>query len=318
MSRSSRSSSSTGWRASRPLRAAPRGECIAAAPPAERDSGFFAVFDGHNGAFSSNFLAERAAECLLATPSWASGDRAPEVLEAALGETCAALELRLEAEPRMARPAPPAKKSVDNSGSTGVMALVCGASVAVGNVGDSAAVLFSYESGGDVAAQMLTEEHKPNLPGESARIAAAGGEVVVATKVMPGGEEKAFHRVRARPGDADDMAVSRAFGDFSYKRNDALPKEEQVVCATPQLLSFERAASGRQMLLLACDGVWDVMSDADAAAFLRDYVEGHARAAGARVLADACDALVRECLRRGSEDNMTALLVSLGEEPWAA
>jgi serine/threonine protein phosphatase PrpC len=64
--------------------------------------------------------------------------------------------------------------------------------------------------------------------------------------------------------------------------------------------------------ILACDGVWDVISNEEAAACVR------ASRAGGAAPADAAAALIRECLERGSSDNMTAIVAILADEGAAA
>lgn len=60
-----------------------------------------------------------------------------------------------------------------------------------------------------------------------------------------------------------DLAVARAFGDFTYKQREDLPPEAQEVSCEPEIRIRERKETDR-MLVLACDGVWDVWRDLDA------------------------------------------------------
>lgn len=53
---------------------------------------------------------------------------------------------------------------------------------------------------------------------------------------------------------------SRALGDFQYK-DEALPPEECKVTAAPDTKSILRIPSEDEFLIVACDGIWDVMSD---------------------------------------------------------
>lgn len=73
------------------------------------------------------------------------------------------------------------------------------------NVGDSRAVA---SINGDV--QPLSEDHKPHLFGEYTRITNAGGWVDC-------------NRVNG------NLALSRALGDFIFKRNNKVGPEEQIV-----------------------------------------------------------------------------------------
>ena len=62
--------------------------------------------------------------------------------------------------------------------------------------------------------QNLSYDHKPNNELEAKRIVAAGGWVE-------------FNRVNG------NLALSRALGDFVFKKNDAKRAEEQIVTAYP-------------------------------------------------------------------------------------
>lgn len=53
---------------------------------------------------------------------------------------------------------------------------------------------------------------------------------------------------------------SRALGDFQYKADDR-PPEECKVTAAPEVHSIARSSEEDEFLVLACDGIWDVMSD---------------------------------------------------------
>lgn len=115
-------------------------------------------------------------------------------------------------------------------GTTSVIAVIEGTTLTVANVGDSRCVLCR---GG--AAQRLSVDHKPDLPNETAYIQSKGGIV--------------------RDGRVGGMlAVSRALGDGFLG---------DAVNATPSVCRVELSA-GDSFLILACDGVWDVLSDQEA------------------------------------------------------
>lgn len=84
-------------------------------------------------------------------------------------------------------------------------------------------------------------------------------------------------------------------------------------------------------LILACDGIWDVLSDQDAVDLAMEHwqkpKDGASRRAGRAgagdrlpVLADACGgpfsagaaAIVRKAFKKGSEDNLTAMVIEFG------
>ena len=56
------------------------------------------------------------------------------------------------------------------------------------------------------------------------------------------------------------LAVSRALGDFDYKAQSKLPAIQQLVSPEPDVDIIERCQED-QFVLLACDGVWDVLEN---------------------------------------------------------
>ena len=62
--------------------------------------------------------------------------------------------------------------------------------------------------------------------------------------------------------------MSRALGDFAYKRRDDLPPEAQRVTCFPDIRIVDRTPQD-DTLILACDGLWDVMSSEEAIEAIR-------------------------------------------------
>jgi serine/threonine protein phosphatase PrpC len=136
-------------------------------------------------------------------------------------------------------------------------------------------------------------DHKPYHPTEKARIEAAGGRVCGGKKARVDGH----------------LAVSRGLGDFDYKDNSARPESEQKISCMPDIYDISGVPSGA-LLILGCDGVWDVMSSEKAASFVRARLQKDPEVD----LGDVAAALVRACLRkRGCRDNVTVLLVELAD-----
>lgn len=59
------------------------------------------------------------------------------------------------------------------------------------------------------------------------------------------------------------LAVSRALGDYEYKNAEGRGPCEQVVSPEPEIFVRDRDDSLDEFLVLACDGIWDVMSNDD-------------------------------------------------------
>jgi protein phosphatase 1B len=118
-----------------------------------------------------------------------------------------------------------------------VCAFISPKNIYIANCGDSRAVLC--RSGNPV---FSTRDHKPGLSGEKERIQKAGGCVVI-------------QRVNGL------LAVSRALGDYEYKKVEGRGPCEQLVSPEPEIFVRERDDEQDEFLVLACDGIWDVMNN---------------------------------------------------------
>ena len=170
--------------------------------PGEPTFSFFGVFDGHGGKYISDSAARDLLQRILSTEEWKSGARDVETIKSALRSGFIKLDEELKASEEVVT-------RDDHSGSTAVTALVTPTHVFVANCGDSRSIMVS-----DGAAIEMSHDHKPYLEAETKRIEEAGGTV-------------AMKRVNG------DLAVSRALGDFVYKRSNNLPPEKQQVSCEP-------------------------------------------------------------------------------------
>mmetsp|Transcript_19471 Transcript_19471/g.35307 ORF Transcript_19471/g.35307 Transcript_19471/m.35307 type:complete len:345 (+) Transcript_19471:50-1084(+) len=138
-----------------------------------------------------------------------------------------------------------------------------------------------------------TMDHKPHNPVERARIEAAGGHVET-SKGKP-------HRIDG------NLAVSRGLGDFAFKSNRRLSPAAQKVSCAPDVYNIHGLHPG-SFVLLACDGLWDVMSTEDAARMVLSKTLGQ----DPQDLADIAKDLVAASLAKKTQDNVTVLLAKLG------
>jgi len=152
--------------------------------------------------------------------------------------------------------------------------------VIVGNIGDSRCVLGR----GDGTAFSLSEDHKPNTPTEQKRIEEAGGHVTL-------------NRVRG------NLALSRAFGDRSYKVPMDYPPEKQMVSCIPDYI--EKEVTSQDFLFIACDGIYegDIFSRESVVEWISERLKKTDDIA--QIMAELLD----ECVFRGSRDNMSAMLI---------
>lgn len=137
-----------------------------------------------------------------------------------------------------------------------------------------------------------TEDHKPYLTRERERIIRAGGTVMI-------------QRVNGA------LAVSRALGDFEYKSVPGLCATEQLVSPEPDVYIVERNPAEDEFLVLACDGIYDVLTNEELCVLLRS------RLAVTEDLRAALNQVLDYCLTKGSRDNMTMVAVLLPAAPKA-
>ena len=193
-------------------------------------------------------------------------------------------------------PATPA--TADNVGCTAVSALVTPETIVVANSGDSRAVL---SRGG--RAIPLSSDHKPNDDDERARIEAAGCRV----EEVQGGA-RTHYRING------NLNLSRAIGDLEYKSRSDLPASAQAITCTPETRT-EKIQDDDEFLILACDGIWDVMTDQQAVDFVREKLVGAAKLS--QVCSDLLDACItpdpKETQGLGA-DNMTCIIVKLNKQ----
>ena len=132
----------------------------------------------------------------------------------------------------------------DMSGTTAIVVLIKNNKVYCGNVGDSRAVVCIQGM-----TFQLSYDHKPSNDLEQKRIVDAGGWVE-------------FNRVNG------NLALSRALGDFAFKRNQSKLPKDQIVTAYPDISCFE-ITKDAEFIVIACDGIWDVMSSSEVVDFCR-------------------------------------------------
>lgn len=176
-------------------------------------------------------------------------------------------------------------------GSTAVVALICSSHIIVANCGDSRAVLYRGKE-----AMPLSVDHKPNREDEYERIEASGGKVI----------QWNGHRVFGV------LAMSRSIGD-RYLKPWIIPEPE--VMFVPRVRDDE-------CLILASDGLWDVMTNEEACEVARKRIllwhkkhgvsstveRGHGIDPAAQAAADHLSMLA---LQKGSKDNISVIVVDL-------
>ncbi|KAB1209895.1 putative protein phosphatase 2C 58 [Morella rubra] len=156
-------------------------------------------------------------------------------------------------------------------GSTAVTAiLINGEKLVVANVGDSRAVIRTNGK-----AIQLSVDHEPSK--ERSFIESRGGFV----SNLPGDV----------PRVDGQLAVARAFGDKSLKLH--LSSEPDV--------AVEMINDGTDLIILASDGIWKVMSNQDAVDCIKHSKDAQS----------AAEHLIEEALSRKSKDDISCIVVKL-------
>ncbi|KAL2623701.1 hypothetical protein R1flu_003906 [Riccia fluitans] len=210
---------------------------------------FFGIYDGHGGSQAAVFCADHLHHALAEEMKSILNNGIPSTgcsqgnLDLQWREAMLACFLRMDAEvggvswkPGQGEKEGGSSKfcaepiAPETVGSTAVVAVVGSSQIIVANCGDSRAVL---SRGG--RAIPLSRDHKPEREDEMARVEAAGGRVIFWNG----------YRVLGV------LAMSRAIGDRYLK---------PYVIAEPEVTCTQRSEED-ECLILASDGLWDVLSN---------------------------------------------------------
>ena len=261
---------------------------------------YFGVYDGHGGRHIVDFL-EETLESNISTELQLPDD-------ASILERIRRAFLITDMQSK--------QLDIVTSGATAVVALLkttrdettgimTAKDLYVANVGDSRAVIMvpnqilnssnndnndsqnpKKKNAKDYTAVRLTYDHRAEDEEEQDRISRAGGFI---------------NRGRV----LGILAVTRSFGDHGMK---------DFVCADPYMthtnLVERRGGANNQdevpILILACDGVWDVLTDQEAGELILEHYFQIGKP-----FQDAGKLLVQEAIQRGSGDNVTAIVTFL-------
>ncbi|KAG4929363.1 hypothetical protein AAZX31_17G028200 [Glycine max] len=135
------------------------------------------------------------------------------------------------------------------SGSTALTIIKQGEYLTIANIGDCRAVLATTSDDGILTPHQLTTDFKPNLPQEAERITQSRGRVFCME------DEPGVYRVWMPNGKTPGLAISRAFGDHCMK--------DFGLISVPDV-THRKITTRDQFVILATDGVWDVISNQEA------------------------------------------------------
>jgi len=235
----------------------------------DKQSAFFAVYDGHGGPKVAEYAGNHLHQKIL-NISFKEGLIADSMRKGFMG-----IDQDMLADEDMRE---------ELAGTTAISVIIKDKKIYCANVGDSRSIASVR---GRV--QCLSYDHKPNNELEAKRIVAAGGWVE-------------FNRVNG------NLALSRALGDFVFKKNESKKAEEQIVTANPDI-EIKDLTAEHEFIVLACDGIWDVLSNEEVLEFVRTRI---AQQIPPELI---CEQLMMRCLAPDCQmgglgcDNMTVVLV---------
>ncbi|XP_014245683.1 probable protein phosphatase 2C 52 [Cimex lectularius] len=242
--------------------------------PLDPTVAFFGVFDGHGGNEVSNYVARHLYKFILQSDRFHLGE-----IDIAIKEGYMNIDNHMREN----------DIGKFRQGTTAITLMIKDQTVYCANVGDSRAIAVI-----DGEVVPLSEDQKPTLPEEAKRIGMAG--LPILNNRVSGG-----------------LAMSRSLGDFRYKSFRHLSALQQPVIAQPEIVKKSLTDSW-EFVVIACDGIWDVMSNDLVAAFVKDKIKNDIN------LSEICESLFMKCLAPSAFfpnkgcDNMTAIIILFSEE----
>ncbi|KAJ1270403.1 hypothetical protein BS78_06G049800 [Paspalum vaginatum] len=181
------------------------------------------------------------------------------------------------------------------SGTTAVTVIKQGRNLIIGNLGDSRAVLGTREDNQLVALQ-LTVDLKPSIPSEAERIRQRRGRIFS----LP--DEPDVARVWLPTFNSPGLAMARSFGDFCLKNYGIISMPD---------VSYHRVTVKDEFVVLATDGVWDVLSNAEAVSIIS---KAPSQASAAQFLVESARRAWRTCYPTSKTDDCAAVCLFLNTE----
>jgi serine/threonine protein phosphatase PrpC len=191
------------------------------------------------------------------------------------------------------------------SGTTATIALVYNDKLVVANVGDSRAVMCCDSTNNKVIE--ITTDHTPYVDAERQRIEASGGKITL--------RKHGVLRVEGQ------LAVTRRIGGF-------VNGSTHILTAVPDVHTFNISAattdscSNHQFVILSTDGLWDVVTSAEAVHVVQDvlanaiahnvqYLQAYGEYSIEQAYQIAATVLTHLAYVRGSADNIGVCVISL-------
>lgn len=235
-----------------------------------KTAAFFGVFDGHGGEKVADLVTRHLPD--IVGKELKSSKDPVTALERSFFTADDGIQAALKQNPHM----------FDLVGTTAVTTLILREAnklrLLCANCGDSRAVLCHRGQATDVS-----HDHKPQDSSERERIEAAGANIDMTGRINGG------------------LNLSRALGDFGYKRRRDLPPDRQQVISRPEVQIVELDGS-HEFVVMGSDGVFDIFESDELVSRLHQAI-----VVRAEPMEHAIRAILQESL--GSGDNVTLCVV---------
>ncbi|KAJ6238450.1 hypothetical protein M0813_26420 [Anaeramoeba flamelloides] len=243
-------------------------DSIAIHPMIKKNIHYFAVFDGHGSSDVSNHAADKLGELLINEINEKINNGGQLETDSfnvtKLTQICDKLFQEFNQTLNKLR--------IDLSGSTCAIVLIIKNKLYSINLGDSRAILIDNKG----TTIQITDDHKPTNRDELCRIKFLRGTVSNNGRINGG------------------LAVSRCFGDRDF---------QPWVSAKPVIKCFDLAREDRKYLVLACDGVWDVLSNQDVTDIVMENANQDVQRIATKIKSNAYS--------KESTDNISVIVIDL-------
>lgn len=238
----------------------------------------FGVFDGHGGPNASVLVSTRLPAIIYECLESVSLSH-PEQVKNALIQSFIYMHSFMQHK---------YSNLFQKQGTTAVIVLCIQNVIYCANAGDSRAVMYSSISG----SSNLSKDHKPNNPFEKLRIQRAGGFVSSAYRGEVPRVWESSHQQKI------GLSTSRSLGDLESLTLEGTYLVSPIPDITVNILNPNETG----FIILACDGLWDVMTTQQACREASKAI---------RTSKNPCQHLVRYAYHKGSTDNITVMLIKI-------
>jgi serine/threonine protein phosphatase PrpC len=218
-------------------------------------------------------------------------------------------------------------KPDEDPGCTALVVMLTPQFIVCANAGDSRAV---YSRSGHRAVA-LSYDHKPDDEVEKRRIYRVGGSVHAGRVEGDLAVSRGLGDYRFKDTDVVETGIDCFYGsetddsesssassqtssqqkrklnsmDFDQKEMKKLKSpDDHMVSSIPDMIVYTRDELHDEFIILACDGIWDVQSNQECVSTVATIFQD-----GESNMGLLCEEVLDLCLKKGSKDNMTAIVI---------